>query len=322
MRWYRSLLLPMVVGVGIIVAGAMGQQSAPPAQVAPNAKPATPSKPPTPDPAGAKVLEEALQAKSLEWVQTTLWQQVDIQGLTFQAEGNYLSAPDHRLHLNLTVHVGDTTGKLEVISDGTTLWETTKVGDAEPTITKKVRVKDVLDSLNKPDVSKEMRDEFLQSQSFYGVVPLLQSIQQRMVVTKKEAANWRGKDVTVLTADWTLEIAKSITQDGKQPWPQFLPRQCRLFLDAKTRWPHRIEWLGPVVGRAEDGVILQMEFRGPKHEPLSPEVCKKEFSFDPGKADVSSHVDLTEELKDALRYRNQQLTAQKGKNAPRNDSRK
>jgi len=133
MRWYRSLLLPMVVGVGIIVAGAMGQQSAPPAQVAPNAKPATPPKPPTPDPAGAKVLEEALQAKSLEWIQTTLWQQVDIQGLTFQAEGNYLSAPDHRLHLNLTVHVGDTTGRLEVISDGTTLWETTKVGDAEPT---------------------------------------------------------------------------------------------------------------------------------------------------------------------------------------------
>jgi len=317
MRWYRSLLLPMVVGVGIIVAGAMGQQSAPPAQVAPNAKPVTPPKPPTSDPAGAKVLEEALQAKNLEWIQTTLWQQVDIQGLTFQAEGNYLSAPDHRLHLNLTVHVGDTTGKLEVISDGTTLWETTKVGDAEPTITKKVRVKDVLDSLNKPDVSKEMRDEFLQSQSFYGVVPLLQSIQQRMVVTKKEAANWRGKDVTVLTADWNFEIAKSITQDGKQPWPQFLPHQCRLFLDAKTRWPHRIEWLGPVVGRAEDGVILQMEFRDPKHEPLSPEVCKKEFSFDPGKANVPSHVDLTEELKDALRYRNQQLSAQKGKNAPR-----
>ncbi len=316
MRWYRSLLLPMVVGVGIIVAGAMGQQTTPPTQSTPAPKPATPPKPPTPDPAGAKILEEALQAKRLEWVQTTLWQQMDVQGLTFQAEGTYLSAPDNRLHLNLIVHVGDTTGKLESICDGTTLWETMQVGEGERTITKKVRLKDVLDSLNKPDVAKEMRDEFLESQSFYGVAPLLQSIHQRMVVTKKEAIKWHGFDVILLSADWGIEIVKSMTDDGKRPWPQSLPRQCRLYLDAKTRWPRRVEWLGPIAGRTEDGIILQMEFRNPKHEALSPEVCQREFSFNPGKTKVSSHADLTEELKDALRYRNQQLMTQRGKNSP------
>jgi hypothetical protein len=35
------------------------------------------------------------------------------------------------------------------------------------------------------------------------------------------------------------------------------------------------------------------------------------------KTEVSSHIDQTEALKDALRYRNQQLTAQRGKAAPR-----
>src|SRR5262249_21194486 len=155
------------------------------AQPAGTAKPAPPPlKPATADPAASKILEEALQAKPLDWIQTTLWQQVDVQGLSFQAEGAYLSGPDNQLHLNLVVHVGDTTGKLEVISDGTTLWETTQIGDGERTINKKVRLKDVLESLNKPDVAKEMRDEFLESQSFYGVVPLLQSIHQRMLVTK------------------------------------------------------------------------------------------------------------------------------------------
>lgn len=319
MRWYRSLLLPMVVGVGIIVAGALGQQTAPPtpaapgAQSTPPAKPPTPPTPPTPDAAGTKILEEALQAKRLDWVQTTLWQQVDIQGLSFQAEGTYLSAPDNRLHLSLLVHVGDTTGKLETISDGTTLWETMQVGDGDRTIEKKVSLKEVLDSLNKPEMAKEMRDEFLESQSFYGVVPLLKSIRERMVVTKKEEAKWHGLDVTVLTADWTYDIVKQITLDGKQPWRAFFPRQCRLFLDAKTRWPHRIEWIGPIPGKEQDGIILQMEFRNPKHEVLSPEVCKKEFTFDPGKAKVPTQADITEQLKDAVRYRNQQLTAQRGK---------
>jgi hypothetical protein len=317
MRWSRPLLLPMLVGVGIVVAGAMGQQSqqpTPPAQPPGAAKPTPPPlKPVTADPAASKILEEAIGAKRLDWIQTTLWQQVDVQGLSFQAEGTYQSAPDNRLHLNLVVHVGDTTGKLEVISDGTTLWETTQIGDGERTITKKVRLKDILESLNKPDMAKEMRDEFLESQSFYGVLPLLQSIHQRMVVTKKEDTTWRGMDVTVLTAEWTNDIAKAITQDGKQPWRQFFPRQCRLFLDAKTRWPHRVEWLGPTPGR-EDSVIVQMEFRNPKHEPMSPEACKREFSFNPGK---EPSVDQTDDLKNALRYRNQQLTAQRGKAAPK-----
>jgi hypothetical protein len=295
----------------------MGQQSTPPAQSAGTSKPAPPPlKPATPDPAASKILEEA-QAKRFDWIETTLWQQVDVQGLSFQAEGTYLSAPDNRLHLNLAVHIGDTAGKLEVISDGTTLWETTQIGDGERTITKKVRLKDILDSLNKnkPDVAKEMRDEFLESQSFYGVLPLLQSIHQRMVVTKKENTNWRGLDVTLLTAEWHHDIAKAITQDGKLPWRPFFPRQCRLFLDAKTRWPHRVEWLGPIPGR-DDAVIVQMEFRNPKHEPLSEKVCKREFSFNPGK-EPPSHVDQTDDLKNALSYRNQQLTAQGSKATPK-----
>jgi hypothetical protein len=293
----------------------MGQQSTPPAQAPGATKPAPPPfKPAVPDPAATKILEEAIKTKRLEWIQTSFWQQVDVQGLTFQAEGTYLSAPDNRLHLNLVVHIGDTAGKLEVISDGATLWETTQIGDGERTITKKVRIKDVLDSLNKPDVAKEMRDEFLESQCFYGVLPLLQSIHERMVVTKKEDTSWRGFSVTLLTAEWTNDLAKQVTQDGKQPWPQSFPRQCRLYLDAKTRWPHRVEWLGPMPGR-EDAPIVQMEFRNPKHEAMPPEVCKREFSFNPGKE--PSAVDQTDDLKNALRYRNQQLTAQRGKTAPK-----
>ncbi len=136
-----------------------------------------------------------------------------------------------------------------------------------------------------------------------------------MVVTKKEAAKWNGFDTIVLTADWAIDILKSMTDDGKRPWPAAMPKQCRLYLDAKTYWPHRIEWLGSVPGKSENGVILQMEFRSPKHEVFSLEVCKREFSFDPGKGKLPNQVDQTEDLKERLRYRNQQLAAERGKSA-------
>src|SRR5262249_17930579 len=141
MRSKRTLLPPLFVGTAIIVAGAMAQQTPPspqPAAPPPAAKAPPPPKPPPPDAPATHLLNKAINAKRLDWVQTELWQQVDVQGLTFQARGSYLSAPDHRLHLDLTVHVAGTTGNLEVISDGMTLWETIRIGDGERTVTKKV----------------------------------------------------------------------------------------------------------------------------------------------------------------------------------------
>jgi hypothetical protein len=328
MQSYRTLLLPMLVGVAIIVAGAMAQQTSPPNQ--PSKSPADakaasgqagktsadippPPKPPQADPAATKVLDNAVNAKRFDWVQTTFWEQVDVQGLSFQAQGTYLSAPGNRLHLDLQVHIGGTVGRLEIVSDGTTLYEADKIGDGERTITKVVELKKVLETLNIPDMSKEVSDEFFQSQAFYGVIPLLKSIQQRMTVTKKENLRWHGHEVVQLTAEWSGAVAKEFTQDGKQQWPPFVPRQCRLFLDAKTLWPHRLEWWGPARPGADNSLLVQMEFRNPNHEPLDEARCKKEFTFEAVPAEVSSRVDRTEEIKAAIKHRNQQLASQKGK---------
>ncbi len=332
MHSYRNFLLPMVVGVAIIVAGAMAQQTSPPSTPAgppPAAKIPPPAKPPQADPAATKVLDDAVNAKQLDWVQTTLWEQVDVQGLTFQAQGTYLTAPGNRLHLDLQVHIGGTIGRLEVVSNGTTLYEAVKVGDGERTITKVVELKKVLETLSIPDMSKEVRDEFFQSQAFYGVIPLLRSIKQRMTVTKKENVRWHGHDVVQLTAEWSGDVVKAFIPPakpsfeaeggdriGKQQWPAYVPRQCRLFLDAKTLWPHRVEWWGPAPFRTEDALLVQMEFRDPKHEPLADARCKKEFTFVSVPAEVSSKVDRTEEIKEAIKQRNQQLLAQKGKATP------
>jgi hypothetical protein len=316
MHSYRNFLLPMVVGVGIIVAGAMAQQSTPPTPPAgpqPAAKTPPPPKPPQADPAATKVLDDAVNAKQFDWVQTTLWEQVDVQGLSFQAQGTYHSAPGNRLHLDLQVHIGGTVGRLEVVSNGTTLYEAVKVGDDDRTITKVIELKKVLETLNIPDMTKEVRDEFFQSQAFYGVIPLLKSVKQRMTVTKKADIRWHGHDVVQLTAEWSGEVLKSFTQDGKAQWPPYVPRQCRLFIDATTLWPHRVEWWGPTRPRGDDALLVQMEFRDPKHEPLDDSRCKKEFTFQVNPAEISAKVDRTDEIREAIKQRNQQLLAQKGK---------
>src|SRR5262245_35018541 len=107
MSYSRVFLLASLAlfAIGAVVfVDALGQQlpkSTPPAKApAPAPKP----EPLKPDPAATQAFDAALQnleKNPLTWFETTLWQQMTVQGLVLQSEGLYLSGPDHRLHLNL-----------------------------------------------------------------------------------------------------------------------------------------------------------------------------------------------------------------------------
>src|SRR5947208_1513449 len=99
---------------------------------------------------------------------------MSVQGLVLQSEGIYVSGPDHRLRLDLIVHCGDTKGRMEVICDGTTFWESMQLGDKDPKVVKRVDWTKVRATLKMPDVAQYYRDDFLQSMSFAGILPLLQ----------------------------------------------------------------------------------------------------------------------------------------------------
>lgn len=284
----RTYLLPLSLSSVVVLAGALGQQPAPPAQPP---SPAPAFVPPKPDPAAQKILDDALlrlDRKRLEWVETILWQQMAVQGLTFQAEGIYLAGPNQRLHLNLKVQLGDNVGRMQIVCDGTTLWETMQAGSGERRLTRKMEVAKVLETLQNPDV----REAFFHSLSFAGVRPLVQSLQQRMTFTRHESTHWKNHAVHKLTASWSPKVLETIAPPDKQEWPAFLPRHCQLYLDAQTGWPHRLEWWGPTQTRADDVLILQVEFRNPKFDAMSPERCAKVFTFHPGPGEVA---DVTRE---------------------------
>jgi len=306
-------LLPLILILSLLVlTGAIGQQPRQPTPQ-PGAGKKDQPPPPKPDAEATKTLKEAILALSAQpWIETTFWQQATMQSLTFQAEGKYLAEPkNRRLHLDLAVYVGNTTGKLEVISDGTIVWEKLQIGKGARPEIRKTELKKILEALKSVN-QEQVRTALLQTQSLAGVAPLLQNIQEQMTVTRQEKAAWQGREVTRLTAVWSEAMTKGLVPPNGS-WLPFLPRKCFLYLDRKDGavpyWPYRIEWWGPSESPDEDVLLLQMEFRNPQlASSLTAEQIHRVFTFDPG---VAQATDQTRESTDRAKNRAGQLANQK-----------
>jgi hypothetical protein len=300
----KFLLLPSLTATALLLTGALGQQVPPAAQ---SPAPAAPA--PKADPAAERVIREAideLDPNKLGWLETKLQQQVYAAGFSFKADGRYLSGPDHRLRLDLTVHVGGTDGVLHIISDGSTVWEEVYVGKGEHFISS-WDLKKVQEKLHNPATLPQIAEQFYRSRSFAGVLPLLQNIRDQMTFIKQEEAEWQKHKVVKLTAVWSADVRKKWTpQDGS--WPPLLPRSCRLYLGKTApHWPYRLEWFGPNAPQGEDSLLMEMEFLNPQITSATekaPLRYRGLFTFDPGKAKV---VDRTKQISDlvALQVQNQ-----------------
>jgi hypothetical protein len=294
-RVLRFLVLPSLTATAVLLTGALAQQSP---QTLPPTAPAPPA--PKADPAAERIMKEAidlLNPKQPGWLETKLRQQVHAQGLAFDASGRYLSGPDQRLRLELTVRLGSADGILQVTSDGVTVWEEVQIGKGERFVSK-WDLKKVQEILNSPGSLPQIREQFYRSRAFAGVVPLLQNVRDQMTLIKQEEAVWQKHPVLKLTAVWTADVSKNLAPPGNL-WPPLVPRLCRLYLGKDApHWPYRLEWLGPTGPRAEDSLLMEMEFQSPRFLAASeklPADFGRQFAFDPGKAKV---LDRTQEVTD------------------------
>src|SRR5581483_1248838 len=264
------------------------------------AQPASANLPaPKADPKAAQALQKAidqLDSKKVGWLQLTLaqkltvWQQLASPGLTYQAEGDYLSGPNQCLRLNLKIRLGGLNAETTTVSDGTILW-TAVTSAGQPRTVTKWSLKEIQQALSNPNMMPQLRESFYQSQCFSGIVPILENMRQQMVVTKQESLQWQGHDVLKLTAVWNAEITKELMPaGGSNTWPTLVPHECRLLLDAKTYWPYRLEWWGPVTPGGPDVLVMETEYRDPhmiKTGDKPPEQYARAFVFDPGTDKVS-----------------------------------
>jgi len=303
-RLLRFLVFPSLTATALLLTGALAQQPSPSAQ--PPSSPPPP--PPKADAEAERIIDAAiarLDPKEPVWLETQLRQQVYAEGLAFKAGGRYLSGPDHRLHLELTVHLGSAEGALHVISDGSTVWEEVHIGKGEHFISK-WDLKKVQETLTSLGASPQFCEQFYRSQAFSGVVPLLQNVRTQMTFHKPpEEVEWQKQKVLKLTAVWSDAISKNLSPQANL-WPPFVPRECRLYL-GKDHWPYRLEWFGPTSPRAQDNkLLMEMEFLNPRFTAgdKPPAEYSRQFTFDPGKAKVQDRTpQVTEFL--ALQIRNQ-----------------
>jgi hypothetical protein len=244
----------------------------------------------TRDPQAAHSFTRALEAVSpdrLAWLETTLWQRVRLPGLSFQAEGRLLHAPEGRFRLELSV---GSAARLQV-SDGTNLWTARRddsggkwvdIKHQERPGSRPVEIPDDPPQDPAPPPSADL----LTGGAIPGVYSQLMGLQGRVEWITQEArpdGSLRLTGVTRRTEPRepvrsTLSI-KGPPATKPPPEPTAVPRICRLVLAPTTLWPVRIEWYGPMPGHSDDALMVEMEYRAPiLNRPLSPAVCAREFS--------------------------------------------
>jgi hypothetical protein len=309
----RFVLLPLVAVPVLLLTGGVGPgrpaatPSTPPG-AGPFAPLSQPAPPPdaAPDPAAGAALDRALALLApdrLPWLELTLWQRITAGGVSCEAEGRYLAAPGGRFRLDLKTRHGRCTGALQVVNDGTTLWEATQIGPGNWAEYKRYRVEAVRQELDDPGTAPAVRDDFLRDQGGAGVLALLPALRERMTWFRREWVRRDGRLLVKLSATWQPAAAEALAPPGT-PWPDDLARQVRLYLDPETFWPHRLEWWGPDPGRPDDSLLVQMEFRDPVlNRPLPADRCDREFRPD---VDPGRFPEVTAAMTARIRGRSQQ----------------
>ena len=122
------------------------------------------------------------------------------------------------------------------------------------------------------------------------MAPLLRNLRTRLVWARRQVIRQAGRERIHLVGVWSKEEARRQTS-SEESWPIALPRQCHLYLDARTYWPERVEWWGPSTTGGGDRLLVQMEFRHPVfNRPLPAETCTRLFAFQPGGAEIEDET--------------------------------
>lgn len=310
MRWSRFLLIILLLGALVPLSRyfsgpALSLAPTPDLPQAP--EPEAPALPTTttPDPAITRLLDQTIEGLSEErapWIEAKFWQKMRLPDLCYEGEIHFQSAPGHRYRLDIQTHLSSAEGSFVMICDGADVWAGSRVGTDVWTVATRICLQEIQEMLAGPTISPRLRQEFLEGETFSGVLPLLRNLRRQLCWVRSEMLNTEIR----LTGVWSEEQRKAMVPPGK-PWPASLARQCRLSLDPRTGWPRRIEWWGPRTPGGKDGLLAEMEFREMTiNRQLTEKQCAEVFHFDPGKTRV---LDQTAKVRKELMARNRELLA-------------
>jgi hypothetical protein len=302
---YRSLLALVGGSCLVILSAALTRTAASVAPVRaavapePEISTVAPAPAPQADAAAERCLEQAIElfrADRINWLEVTIWQKAQLPGFTYEVDGSYHLAPGQRFRLEMHTHPTEGEGTVLSVSDGRELWRAERSGQGAWENVTHVNLSEVFAIMNGP-AGRQLREEFLQRPHFQGMTPLLRNLRSQLVWARGEMLRQNSGERLHLIGVWSKEQALKHVAPNK-PWLVGLPRQCHLYLDARSYWPQRVEWWGPHMAGGPDRLLVQMEFRNPVfNRPLSAETCARLFVFHPGTDDIKDETaNVTAEL--------------------------
>lgn len=197
---------------------------------------------------------EKLDPKRTPWLNTKIRQTMTDGGSNFVAEGYLQRGPDHCARLEL--HIGKE-GRMLTVSDGTMVAIERRTPGEKP----------VVEVTRLPEGDAPARESFLHKHACGGPEALLAQFEKQLQNATLQTGRLQNLPVILIKGDLTLDVNKA--------------RHARIYLDAQTLWPHRLE----SYGAGNHGSLrqcLRIEFLAPtlNHE-LSADECARLFSYDP-----------------------------------------
>ncbi len=315
MRIYRFLLCVLTIAGMVVAAIALRNPAARSVGAAEGTEPpvfAGLEKAPA-DGSATRLMTQAvarLSGPGSGWLESGAWMKAHLPTLSFEGQGRYVRAPGQRFRLELNTCLnGESASRTDElnhctivsVSDGRDLWTACRIGSSGWRDVTRLRLSTILDGPDSPARLPQVRREFLTGPALQGPELLLRNLLGQIDWVHRED---RGPNVR-LTGRWKDWMLANLVQP-KKPWPEALPRFCRLTLSDEQLWPSRLEWWGPRQEGGPDRLLAELEFRDPVFDRTVPSgECRGLFAFDPGAAEVR---DLTPVVQASLSERVKQLT--------------
>lgn len=226
------------------LATAIRAQAPGPGAVPPAAE--TPEEPPT---EAEKLIDEAAEkVAAIESVSADLVQDVKMLGQSFQIQGRYLKAPDHRVYLKLSVHgLPGSSGTMLQVCDGEVLWDYQQVLESQTY--RRLSIKPILERLNSPEIDEELREQLLTSLGFAGPETLLLGLRATIHFDQKpEEGELDGKPVYILRGKW--KSREGLVGPDQRPLPPtgmlppYIPNLAILHIGKEDGWPYKLDLQG------------------------------------------------------------------------------
>ncbi len=266
-------LLPAALGPTLLLTGAWRGPVPPPAPPAAPLFIAQPV-PLKDDLTGAQFLDRAIARLAplrQGWLHTKVWQKMSDAPVEFEAEGTLDLAPGQCARLDLAVRTAAATGQLLTISDGHALAQVQHFQGEKPQANSHLLPQGAaVEGGNTPE-----RLQFLDEKGCGGPGPLLAGIRRHGRDFRTETGTFRGQPVIHLRGELGDGAVAAPLQTTTPA------HHVELYLDARTLWPHRLEWWG-LDAKTGARPIVMMEFRAPVFARALPLAeCARLFSYAP-----------------------------------------